>query len=293
MTQVVTPTPPASPPEADPYRYGWRYVRRVGPDGSVTFDQVPLTLEDVLHPQEEDCIPHDTVHEDNRAYVRNIFHYYRRRWPSSLVLCDVRVALNVPGVRPHGPDIAVFFNVRDPDRVWSTFNVAVDGVRSVLLMEITSSESRVNDIDIKVDHYHRAGVPLYIIVDRLEIEDPVELIGYYDTPQGYKRIVPDAKGRLSLGPLGLLLGVRGHRVVLYDASTGEELLDYATVVQQIERDREARKAVGAHARIEAEARRAVEAQVAELQARLRQLEARLPPPPGAGPEEPTSPGEVP
>lgn len=50
---MTTPAPtlashPTAP--ADPYHYGWRYVRHEAPDGMVTFDQVPLTLEDVLYP---------------------------------------------------------------------------------------------------------------------------------------------------------------------------------------------------------------------------------------------------
>jgi hypothetical protein len=39
-----------SGPEPDPFRYGWRYVKRVGPDGQETLDQIPLSLEDVLFP---------------------------------------------------------------------------------------------------------------------------------------------------------------------------------------------------------------------------------------------------
>src|SRR5262249_35101461 len=42
------------PVPSDPYRYGWRYVRVKHPDGTETFDQVPLTLEDVLFPEEGD-----------------------------------------------------------------------------------------------------------------------------------------------------------------------------------------------------------------------------------------------
>ena len=52
----VTPPPvlldrPADQPE---FPYGWREVQRALPDGSVEFDRIPLTLEDVLHPQEGD-----------------------------------------------------------------------------------------------------------------------------------------------------------------------------------------------------------------------------------------------
>jgi hypothetical protein len=319
MTQVVSPTmPPPSPPEPDPYRYGWRYVRRTAPDGSETFDQVPLTLEDVLHPQEEDFIVQNSAHDDDRTYVREVFRSRRSRWPSPLVQCDVRVALGVPGVRPHGPDIAVFFGVRDPDRVWTTFDVAAEGVRPVLLMEITSPETRDNDVGIKVSHYHRAGVPLYLIVDRRRPEGPVELIGYRHTPQRYEPLAPDAQGRLPLGPLGLLLGVRGNRVVLYDAATGEELGDLEgeqrarAAAEARAREQEAARAAEAHARAAAEARarqeetarqaaearaheqeaaarQAAEAQLAELQARLRQLEAREQGPSDTAPSPPPPP----
>jgi hypothetical protein len=40
---------PLTPLPNDPYRYGWRYVRRELPEGGETFEQVPLTREDVLY----------------------------------------------------------------------------------------------------------------------------------------------------------------------------------------------------------------------------------------------------
>ncbi len=59
MNTVSTSKPPSRLlPEPDPYRYGWRYMRVEGPDGSVSFDQVPLTLEDVLfQPKHSPCWP--------------------------------------------------------------------------------------------------------------------------------------------------------------------------------------------------------------------------------------------
>ena len=38
----------------DPFRPGWRYVKRTLPDGEEEFDQIPLTLEDLLFPEEND-----------------------------------------------------------------------------------------------------------------------------------------------------------------------------------------------------------------------------------------------
>ena len=40
----------------DPFRYGWRYVRRTQPDGTEVVDQVPLSLDDLLYPEEGDFV---------------------------------------------------------------------------------------------------------------------------------------------------------------------------------------------------------------------------------------------
>ena len=69
MSTVSKSRPPRSP-GPDPYRYGWRYVRVVAPDGSETFDQVPLTLEDVLFPQVGDFI----VQTDGTMVYTNAGH---------------------------------------------------------------------------------------------------------------------------------------------------------------------------------------------------------------------------
>src|SRR5205823_13507643 len=81
----------------------------------------------------------------------------------------------------------------------------------------------------------RARVPLYVIVDREQVEGPVKLIGYRYAPQEYEEMPLDAQGRLWLEPLGLWLGTRGNRVVCYDGATGQELGDYTQVSQQAER----------------------------------------------------------
>ncbi|NJN68767.1 MAG: Uma2 family endonuclease, partial [Chloroflexaceae bacterium] len=45
----------------DPFRYGWRYVCRRS-NGREEWERVPLTEEDVLHPQMEDHIVQSDTH---------------------------------------------------------------------------------------------------------------------------------------------------------------------------------------------------------------------------------------
>lgn len=305
MSRMSSPPPsPLQPSKDDPFRYGWRYVRRVRPDGTEEFDEVPLTLEDVLHPEEGDFIVNSTAHDSDTVYLRDVLRSRRRRWRKrAIVLHDCRVALGIKGLRAHGPDIAVFARVRNPDGDWRTFHVHKEGAVPLLIVEVTSPETRVNDVVTKVEHYHRAGVKQYVIVDADESADrrTLTLIAYRHAPERYEPMTPDAEGRIELLGLGLLLSVRGSRVVLTDAKTGEELGDYEAIADALEaeraarqvleeqmteavearhaaergrRDAEQRAAQEAQARkAEAKARKAAEKQLARLQAQLAALQA--------------------
>jgi hypothetical protein len=58
--QEITLATSAEP--ADGYPYGWRYVKTVLPDGRAHYEQIPLTLEALLHPQEGDQVTHSDLH---------------------------------------------------------------------------------------------------------------------------------------------------------------------------------------------------------------------------------------
>src|ERR1700682_4070865 len=78
------------------------------PDGRERLDQVPLTLEDVLHPQEEDVIPENSLHEKERGDLARIFRTRLSRLRSGLVLSDCLIDWNVRGMGTHAPDISIF-----------------------------------------------------------------------------------------------------------------------------------------------------------------------------------------
>jgi len=223
---LVTPAPDGTGGDpADPFRYGWRYVERWGEDGSLVIEQVPLTLEDVLHPQEGDQVTHSAAHQRRCRYLCDVLEAQLAHDPTAVVLQDVRVAWDVPGLKAHGPDIAVILGVRE-HKNWSTFDVAEEGVRPTLIIELTSPETAVLDRSAKLDEYELAGVPLYVIVDAVALRQPApRLVGYTRTPGGYLPMVPDERGRLWLAPVHLWLGVEGDEIVCYDEG-GRPLGDY-------------------------------------------------------------------
>ena len=150
MSTVSKPKPPKSPaPEPDPFRYGWRYVRLEHPDGTVSFDQVPLTLEDVLHPDVGDFIVQSDGHDSDLNYLKDVFKAQLADDPMKAVISDCRVDWNLPGVKPLGPDVAVFRGIKR-HRDWSTFDVKAEGAKPILVVEVTSPDTRQNDVVTKV-----------------------------------------------------------------------------------------------------------------------------------------------
>jgi Uma2 family endonuclease len=279
MTTTAIEEPRAADqPQPDPYRYGWRYVRRELPNGVVDFEQAPLTLEDVLYPEVGDFIVHSKAHEDLCRYLADVFGARLRGNSGGVVLHDVRVAWDVPELRPNGPDITVILGVRE-QRNWSTFDVAEEGVRPALVIEVTSPETRQLDLIDKVEIYGQAGVALYLIVDtrRWRGEHRLHVIAHRLTPDGYEVLPPDERGWFWLEPVGLWIGIRDNQVECYD-ETGTPVGDY-TQIDLARADAEARaqtaearaQTAETQAQAEIQARTQAEARLRELEAELRRL----------------------
>src|SRR4051794_17264034 len=124
MNQLLRTGPPPHPPdEGDPYRYGWRYVRRSLPDGRDVVDQIPLSFEDVLYPEEDDFVVQKPPHLRDFEYCHANLEAHYVGQAGVVVPGDCRVDWGVEGVRPLGPDILVLFDVRE----WlqgGTFHIA-------------------------------------------------------------------------------------------------------------------------------------------------------------------------
>lgn len=243
---------------ADPFRYGWRFVQREQPDGEIVLDQEPLTLDDVVHPREEDFIVHSEAHQRRCVYLYSVLGAQLAADPTAVVLHDVRVAWDIPDLRAHGPDIAVILGVRERKN-WSTFDVGFDvgkeGVRPALIIEVTAPETAHVDRSLKVDEYDMAQVPLYILVDTLlsSAQPRLRLVGYAQTPNGYQVLAPNERGWLWLSPARTWLGIVDNEIVCYDEAD-RPLGDYQTI---------------------AAALTTAEQRAETAEARLRELEAEL------------------
>jgi len=251
-------------PPNDPFYLGRRLVNR-----GTYYEEIPLTLEDVLHPQEEDRVTVNDLHTQLCPYLRNVMQRQVAAIPNAVVVADLRIAWDDPDLKPHGPDIGVIFNVKERKH-WSTFDVAQEGTRPVLLIEVTSPATRDLDFGIKVTEYEQAGVEYYVIVDIVPTRGVTtpRLIGYRLTASGYAPLAPDARNALWLEPVRTWIRVIDGEVICEDEQ-GQPIPDYL----ELDSARES----AATALEQAEARiRELEAELRRRDEQKRRADSRLP-----------------
>ena len=278
--------------EWDVYLYGWREVPHPSPNGTSQMVRIPLTRKDVLHPQVGDFRMHSDNHERFCIYLYNVLTAQLADDPTAVVLHDVRVAWAAPDVDPHGPDLAVIWDVK-ARKNWSTFDEKVEGSRPGLIIEVTSPRTRSLDLVDKVDEYEAAKVPYYVIIDRYRKRSKTHsrLLGYQLTSSGYVSLQPNEQGWLWIEPVQIWLALKNHQVICYDkhkrpfkgyAEVSDAYLQaknraaqetYARMQAEARAETEAKARAKAEARIEVEtlARAKAEARIHELEAEVRRL----------------------
>lgn len=210
-----------------PLEVGYRTVR-----DPVTGEwrDLPLTLLDLLFPTEDDVgvvkVSQSPWHDRLANLIATILRLYfsDRNW---LTTQDVLIHWGQRGIPPKSPDVAAIVDGRMPARRDKSYRVGRDGPIPAFVVEITSEETREEDLVGKKLFYAAVGVQEYLIIDLLAKETTNwQLIGYRlgESPF-YEEIAPDADGGLTFQSIGLrFVAVGNQRIDLYDATTGERLL---------------------------------------------------------------------
>lgn len=252
--------------------YGYRYAHEIGPDGKRRLIMVPLTRDDVIHPQLGDYQLHNDPHQVFCHYLYAVFKAQLHTDPSATVFQDTGIFWDDPKLRHNSPDVTVILGVKKQRR-WTSFYVAEEGVRPEIVLEVTSPETWSIDLRDKPHIYEQARVPYYVIVltDRKTGTRPERLIGYQLTSDGYVTMEADDNGWLWLAPVRLFIGIRGRQVECYEAN-GKRMGSYSEVNAALTAEAEARAAAERRADAEAETRAAAEARIRDLEAQLRRLQ---------------------
>src|SRR6185295_4361554 len=276
------PVPDWEPESSDdPFRYGSRLRRVRLPSGEVVDQEIPLTVEDLHDPELGDQVTQSGPHGDWFVNLGYLFKRYYESRDDVLVCLDMKMLWGIPGLQRPAPDVAIIQGIRDKKAFRRSFDVRKEGLCPALIIEIVSpddDEVRANDYVRKVEIYQRAGIPEYLILDMPtpKTQDRLLLTAYRLGADGrYRRIEPDAEGRLLSETTGFLFGVEsdGKTLWLLDTTAGESPLDSPkersrrAADERATRETEARKAAEDRAA-------ATEAEVARLRAELERLKGR-------------------
>jgi Uma2 family endonuclease len=186
------------------------------------------------------------------AYVAgNLFVYYVEGHPELVVAPDVFVVFGVP---------------QRNRRTYMTWQNS--GKNPDLVIELTSSKTKSEDLGKKRVLYAELGVQEYFIFDPLD-DHLVPRLRRFQLIDG--ELIPDTSSRVISRLLNLELRPDGAELRFYDLATGLALPTPYEIDEAREREAEARRQE-AHARErETEARRAAEAEAERLRAEIERL----------------------
>ena len=194
----------------------------------------------------------------------NLFFYFVRGDPRSVVAPDVFLVQGVPKVRRK------IYKLWDEGRVPS------------LVIEVTSESTCDEDLAKKKRIYEQLGVEEYFLHDPLGDYLSPRLQGHRLVRGRYEPLSPASEGSLLSRATGLTLKVEGLKLRLIDTASGEPLpwveeLDLRALKaeERAEIEAAARQVAEHRAEIEAAARRAAEERVRGLEAELARLRREL------------------
>jgi hypothetical protein len=190
----------------------------------------------------------------------NLFIYYEEGNPKAVV----------------APDVFVVFGAPKHDR--ATYRLWNEPKAPDFVLEITSRSTRSEDQGPKRGTYAFLGVREYVQYDPTQdyLRPPLQglrLVGENYEPLSYTTL-SDGTVVLYSTVLGLELRLANRVLRFFDPTTGRYLLSYQEAEQARQEAEQARQAAETRARQEATARAAAEACLAELEARLRDLQGQ-------------------
>jgi Uma2 family endonuclease len=188
-------------------------------------DGQPMGESDLHRAEMSDLIDalQDRFRDAVDVYVSgNLFFYYEKGNPKAVICPDVFVVHGVPS-RP-----------RPIYKLWE------EGRVPSMVIEVTSSSTRGEDLRTKKDRYERLGVEEYLLFDLLGDYLEPRLQGHRLSGGKYQPMRPAADGSLESRTTGLILRPEEKHLRLVDAATGKLLIRPKEARAALEEERSAR-----------------------------------------------------
>ncbi len=279
--------PRLAPPVAkDAFSLGYRYRAVTTADGREDLEQVPLTEEDLIYPQEGDHVTQAVPHFSFLHPRADAMRRYLEKRPGLVVTSDVTLVLRHDD-KNCSPDVAVIEGDFDVSKIKGSIKLRQVGGRLIFALEaVSTSDKRIENKDLKKneERYAREKVAEYFTVYPKLGRQVSKLVGRRFDPTAtppYVPIPPDAEGRVYSKVLDVFFSIdpETEELVVVDATTGERFLisdeEEAARVEaerRLAEEEEARQKAEAEKKMEAAARRKAEER-AEQEAAERKMEA--------------------
>jgi Uma2 family endonuclease len=266
-------------PKVDERTYSPRFPEEAGealfrtvvrPDGEVVVEKIPLTLDVLLHPREDDQVTQSRPHHKKLNPLADTLGRFLERQSGVGVFSDLMILWKQLGERDVSPDVYVVKGLRDREAIDLRFDPVAEGASPCLVIEVVSTGSRDmvrKDTEKNPELFARMKVEDLVLLypprpatsERLRLD--VRRLG---ASGRYRANLPDPEGWIRLPSVGLRIKADedGERLLIEDVKTGERLLTS-------EEEEEARRAAEARAEQEARARRAAETRAERAEQGLR------------------------
>ena len=187
-------------------------------------DQITTTVPQVHYPESDGKPMGETdVHIDALIYLREALRDYFRDDPQMYVAGNMLLYYEEGNPTACvSPDVFVVQGVAKRER--RTYRLWEEGHAPMVVFEITSRASRLEDLGTKRAIYAMLGVGEYFLYDPLGEYLRPALQGYRLQDGEYQRIPPEGDGGLTSQALGLELRVEDGRLRVINPVTGERLL---------------------------------------------------------------------
>jgi len=245
----------------------------VQPDGDVVIEKIPLTLDVLLHPREDDQVSQSRPHHKKLNPLADTLERFLERQPGVGVFSDLMILWGQLGERDVAPDVFVVKSLRDRDAIDLSFDPVAEGANPCLVIEVVSTSSRAlvqKDAEKNPELFARMKVEDLVLLypprpataERLRLD--VRRLG---ASGRYRANLPDPEGWIRLPSVGLRIKADedGEQLLIEDVKTGERLLTSVeeeaarrAAEERAEQEAEARRAAEQRAEQEAQARRAAE-----------------------------------
>ncbi|MEZ4662896.1 MAG: Uma2 family endonuclease [Caldilineaceae bacterium] len=206
------------------------------------------------------------VHILALTHLLNALRFYFRNRDDVYVIGDMFLYYREGNPRARkAPDIMVVKGVDATIRRRS-YKLWEEGVPPCIAIELTSGQTKKEDIVTKPALYAALGIKEYILFDPLYEYLDEQLIGYrLDADGEYVLIEPDSDGDLHSEELGLIFSIDDATLRVVDPETGEYIPALEEAIEQAEEamqraEKETQRAEQEAQRAEQEAQRALEAE---------------------------------